>query len=52
MQEHRKVAAHFAVLQAQQLIARAAHHDPVAFLDRQAEQSVPNGAANQIHLHA
>ena len=33
MQEHREVAAHFAIFEAQQLIAGAPDHHPVAFLD-------------------
>jgi len=51
MQEHGKVPAHFAKLSAQQLVAAAADDDPVAFLDGQPEQGVPDGTANQIHLH-
>ena len=52
MQKHREVAADFAIIQAQQLLAGAADDDPVAFLDRQPQQGVPNRSANQIHLHA
>ena len=52
MQKHRKVPADFPIFQAQQLLSGAADDDPIAFLDGQAEQGVPNGSANQIHLHA
>ncbi len=52
MQKHRKVAADLAIFQAQQLLAGAADDDPIALLDGEAEQGVPNGSANQIHLHA
>jgi hypothetical protein len=52
MQEHGKVAAHFAIFEAQQFVAGAPYHDPIAFLDGQTQQRVSNRAANQIHLHA
>ena len=51
MQKHRKVAAHLAVIHALERVARAADHDPVAFLDRKPEQGVSNCSADQIHLH-
>ena len=37
MQEHGEVAAHFAIIQAQQFVPCAAHNDPVAFLDGQTQ---------------
>ena len=52
MQKHRKVAPDFAVIPAQQLLARPTDDDPVSFLDGQSQQGVPNRSANQIHLHA
>ena len=51
MKKDRKVAPDLAVIQVQQLLARAADDDPVALLHRKAQQGVPNRSANQIHLH-
>ena len=51
VQEHGKVAAHLAVAAGQQLLAGCPHHHPIAFPDRHTEQRVPDGTANQIHLH-
>ena len=52
VQKHREVASDFAIIQAQQLLARAPDHHPIALLDGLPKQGVPNGSANQIHLHA
>jgi hypothetical protein len=52
VQKNRKVAPDLPIIQAQQLFAGATDHHPIALLYSQAEQGVPNGSANQIHLHA
>ncbi len=51
VQKHRKVPPDLAISEPQQLLSRAAHDHPIALLYRQAEQGVPNRAADQIHLH-
>jgi hypothetical protein len=51
MQKHGEVAAHLAVALGEQGLAGAADHHPISLLHRYAEQCVPDGAANQIHLH-
>jgi hypothetical protein len=51
MQEHREIASHGPIAEALELLAGAADDHPVALLDGQAEQPVPNSAADQIHLH-
>jgi hypothetical protein len=51
MQKHREVAPDLSIVEPQHFLARAADHDPIAFLDGQSQQAVPNRAANQIHLH-
>jgi hypothetical protein len=52
VQEHGKIAADLAIFQTQQFVLGTSYDHPIAFLDGQAKQSVANGAANQIHLHA
>jgi hypothetical protein len=52
MQEHREIAADFAISKAQQFLSGTAHHHPISFLDGHAQQGVSNRSANQIHLHA
>ena len=51
MQEHREFAADALVALAHELLGSCADHHPVALADRQAEQPVPNRAANQVDLH-
>jgi hypothetical protein len=51
MQEHREVAPHGAIAGALHLRLGGADHDPVALPDRQAEQLVANGAADQVAFH-
>ncbi len=41
VQEHRKIAAHLAIFQAQQLLAGASDHHPVALLDGQPQAGRP-----------
>ena len=52
MQEDREVAAHLAIAELQQLLARSADDHPVALPHRHAEHGVSNRTADQIHLHA
>ena len=51
MQEHREILADAPVAFALELFGRRADDDPVALLDRQAEQRVTYGAADLIYLH-
>ncbi len=52
VQEHRKVPADCAEAAAFQFGGRRPDDDPVTFPRRNAEQVVPNGAADQIDFHA
>jgi hypothetical protein len=51
MKKYGEIAADLAVIHPQQIFARAADHDPVALLDREAQQGVSNCSTDQIHLH-
>jgi hypothetical protein len=51
MQEHREILAHRLEAQPHHLFGGRAHHDVVTFLDRQAEQLVAHGSADEVDLH-
>ncbi len=51
VQEHRKVSSHFPIAELLELLPRAADDNPITLLDGKPEQPVPNGSADQIHLH-
>ena len=52
VQEYRKVFADAAITLSGELIGRCADDDPVALLDRQAEQCVTDCAAHLVNSHA
>jgi len=52
VEEHREILADALESLRQELVGRCADDDPVALLDRQAEQCVPDGAADLVNLHA
>jgi hypothetical protein len=52
MEKHGEVLADAPVALRRELVGRSADDDPVALLDRQAEQGVAYGPADLVHFHA
>jgi hypothetical protein len=51
VEENRKIAADLLVTKREQIGRFGADHDPVAFYDRQAEQSIADRAPDLVFLH-
>ena len=52
VQKDREVFAHRQKALRHHLLGRGPHHDPVAVLHRQAQESVADGTTDEVNLHA